>query len=89
MAGFDSVSTAGDAVGAIIAAGIIPAGLEMMDRLAIQAAEDFAQAGYPRDAAAILLCEVDGTSEEVAQHTQEIARLFDKHGAHLSNNLPR
>ena len=81
MAGFDSVSTAGDAVGAIIAAGIIPAGLEMMDRLAIQAAEDFAQAGYPREAAAILLCEVDGTSEEVAQHTQEIARLFEQHGA--------
>ena len=48
MAGFDSVSAAGDAVGAIIAAGIIPAGLEMMDRLAIQAAEDFAHAGYPQ-----------------------------------------
>ena len=81
MAGFDSVSAAGDAVGAIIAAGIIPAGLEMMDRLAIQAAEDFAHAGYPRDAAAILLCEVDGTYEEVAQHTQEVARLFKQLGA--------
>lgn len=81
MAGFDSVNAAGDAVGAIIAAGIIPAGLEMMDRLAIQAAEDFAHAGYPRDAAAILLCEVDGTCEEVAQHTQEVARLFKQLGA--------
>ena len=81
MAGFDSVSAAGDAVGAIIAAGIIPAGLEMMDRLAIQAAEDFAHAGYPQDAAAILLCEVDGTCEEVAQHTQEVARLFKQLGA--------
>ena len=81
MAGFDSVNTAGDAVGAVIAAGIIPAGLEMMDRLAIQAAEDFAQAGYPREAAAILLCEVDGTAEEVAQHTQEIAHLFEQHAA--------
>ncbi|MCB1703068.1 MAG: FAD-binding protein, partial [Halioglobus sp.] len=50
MAGFDSVTAAGDAVGAVIAAGIIPGGLEMMDRLAIQAAEDFAGAGYPRDA---------------------------------------
>lgn len=81
MAGFDSVSAAGDAVGAIIAAGIIPAGLEMMDRLAIQAAEGFAHAGYPQDAAAILLCEVDGTCEEVAQHTQEVARLFKQLGA--------
>jgi glycolate oxidase len=81
MAGFDSVSAAGDAVSAIIAAGIIPAGLEMMDRLAIQAAEDFSHAGYPRDAAAILLCEVDGTREEVAQHAQEVAQLFTEMGA--------
>ncbi len=81
VAGFDSVNAAGDAVGAVIAAGIIPAGLEMMDRLAIQAAEDFAHAGYPREAAAILLCEVDGTHEEVAQHAAEIARLFESMGA--------
>ena len=81
MAGFDSVSAAGVAVGAVIAAGIIPAGLEMMDRLAIQAAEDFAHAGYPRDAAAILLCEVDGSREEVAQHCAEVARLFNRLGA--------
>ncbi|MEH6637380.1 MAG: FAD-linked oxidase C-terminal domain-containing protein [Halioglobus sp.] len=81
MAGFDSVNTAGDAVAAIIAAGIIPAGLEMMDRLAIQAAEDFAQAGYPRDAAAVLLCEVDGTREEVATHSDKVASLFRELGA--------
>lgn len=81
MAGFDSISAAGDAVGAVIAAGIIPAGLEMMDRLAIQAAEDFAHAGYPRDAAAILLCELDGTCEEVAQHVDEVVRLFERFGA--------
>jgi glycolate oxidase len=81
VAGFDSVSSAGDAVGAIIAAGIIPAGLEMMDRLAIQAAEDFSQAGYPRDAAAILLCEVDGTREEVEQHIQEVTLLLERQGA--------
>ncbi|MEZ5572444.1 MAG: FAD-linked oxidase C-terminal domain-containing protein [Halioglobus sp.] len=81
MAGFDSVSAAGDAVSAVIAAGIIPAGLELMDRLAIQAAEDFAHAGYPRDAAAILLCEVDGTREEVAQYIAEITLLFETHGA--------
>lgn len=81
MAGFDSIDAAGDAVGAVIAAGIIPAGLEMMDRLAVQAAEDFAQAGYPRDAAAILLCEVDGTLEEVAQHVDEVVQLFEQLGA--------
>ena len=81
MAGFGSVSAAGDAVGAVIAAGIIPAGLEMMDRLAIQAAEDFAGAGYPRDAAALLLCEVDGTREEVAEHSERVAALFRELGA--------
>jgi glycolate oxidase len=81
MAGFDSVDAAGDAVGAVIAAGIIPAGLEMMDRLAIQAAEDFALAGYPRDAEALLLCEVDGTAEEVAQHSAKVEALFRKLGA--------
>jgi glycolate oxidase len=81
MAGFDSVRAAGDAVGAIIAAGIIPAGLEMMDRLAIQAAEDFVHAGYPRDAAAILLCEVDGTEEEALQHAEQVSSLLLQLGA--------
>ena len=89
MAGFESVDAAGDAVGAVISAGIIPAGLEMMDRLAIQAAEDFAQAGYPRDAAAVLLCEVDGTREEVDQHVSQVANLFNKHGSKLANHFPR
>jgi glycolate oxidase len=81
MAGFDSVAAAGDAVGAVIAAGIIPAGLEMMDRLAIQAAEDFAGAGYPRDADALLLCELDGTQEEVADHIARVEALFRDRGA--------
>ena len=81
LAGFDRVSAAGDAVAAIIAAGIIPAGLEMMDRLAVQAAEDFCQAGYPRDAAAILLCEVDGTAEEVASHCAAVSTLLEQCGA--------
>ena len=81
MAGFDSVAAAGDAVGAVIAAGIIPAGLEMMDKLAIQAAEDFAAAGYPRDAQALLLCEVDGTREEVAQHCTAVREMFLSLGA--------
>ncbi|RZL32204.1 MAG: FAD-binding protein, partial [Rubrivivax sp.] len=72
MASFDDVRKAGDAVAAIIAAGIIPAGLEMMDRPMTAAVEDFVHAGYDLSAEAILLCESDGTPEEVAE---EIARM--------------
>ena len=81
LAGFDSVGAAGDAVGAVIAAGIIPAGLEMMDRLAIQAAEDFAGAGYPREAEALLLCELDGTAAEVEDYIGRVQTLFRQAGA--------
>ena len=81
MAGFDSVAAAGNAVGAVIAAGILPAGLEMMDALAIQAAEDFAAAGYPRDAAALLLCELDGNAVEVTQQSAAVAALLREAGA--------
>jgi glycolate oxidase len=72
MASFDDVEKAGDAVAAVIAAGIIPAGLEMMDRPATHAVEQFVAAGYDLQAAAILLCESDGTPEEV---DDEIARM--------------
>jgi glycolate dehydrogenase FAD-linked subunit len=72
MASFDDVGKAGEAVAAIIAAGIIPAGLEMMDRRATNAVEAFVQARYDLDAEAILLAESDGTPEEVAD---EIARI--------------
>jgi glycolate oxidase len=81
LAAFDDVVKAGAAVGRIIAAGIIPAGLEMMDRLAIQAAEDFAHAGYPRDAEAILLCELDGTSEEVSAQIYQVKQILADSGA--------
>src|SRR5690554_4585345 len=81
MAGFDSVEKAGDAVGGVIAHGIIPGGLEMMDGYAIVAADDFAGAGYPRDAKALLLCEVDGTEEEVHEHIAEAEEVFRKLGA--------
>ncbi len=74
MASFDDVRKAGDAVAAIIAAGIIPAGLEMMDKPMTAAVEDFVHAGYDLDAAAILLCESDGTPEEVAE---EIGRMTE------------
>ena len=81
LAAFDDVEKAGLAVGEIISAGIIPAGLEMMDGPAIQAAEDFVHAGYPTDAAAILLCEVDGTEQEVAEHIEQIHVLLERCGA--------
>jgi glycolate oxidase len=74
MASFDDVRAAGDAVAAVIAAGIIPAGLEMMDKPMTAAVEDFVHAGYDLEAAAILLCESDGTPEEVAE---EVARMLD------------
>ncbi len=72
LAAFDDVEQAGRAVADLIAAGILPAGLEMMDNPSLRAAEDFVHAGYPTDAAAILLCEVDGSNEEVSD---EIARV--------------
>ncbi|MGO8754507.1 MAG: FAD-linked oxidase C-terminal domain-containing protein [Gallionellaceae bacterium] len=81
LAAFADVAKAGEAVGAIIAAGIIPAGLEMMDRLAIQAAEDFVHAGYPRDAGAILLCELDGTNAEVSEYIMLVRRILTSSGA--------
>lgn len=81
LAAFDDVEKAGAAVGNIIAAGIIPAGLEMMDTLAIRAAEDFVHAGYPTDAQAILLCEVDGTNEEVSEHLLKVRDILLKSGA--------
>jgi len=81
LAAYADVEKAGRAVGDIIAAGIIPAGLEMMDGPAIKAAEDFVHAGYPTDAAAILLCEVDGTEQEVAEHISRVQELLLTSGA--------
>lgn len=81
LAAFDDVQKAGQAVGDIISAGIIPAGLEMMDTLAIQAAEDFVHAGYPCDAAAILLCELDGTNEEVSEQILQLHDILRRSGA--------
>ena len=81
MASFDDVGTAGDAVAAIISAGIIPAGLEMMDRQATRMVEPFAKAGYDLDAAAILLCESDGTTEEVAEEIERMEAVLAASGA--------
>ncbi len=81
LAAFDDIEKAGAAVGDIIAASIIPAGLEMMDTLAIKAAEDFVHAGYPVDAAAILLCELDGTNEDVSEHVLTVRNILSNSGA--------
>jgi glycolate oxidase len=81
MASFDDVRKAGDAVAAIIAAGIIPAGLEMMDKPMTAAVEDFVHAGYDLSAAAILLCESDGTPEEVAEEIDRMLAVLTGAGA--------
>ncbi|SFD46474.1 glycolate oxidase [Pseudomonas citronellolis] len=81
MASFDDVEKAGRAVGDIIAEGIIPGGLEMMDNLSIRAAEDFIHAGYPVDAAAILLCELDGVESDVHEDCERVDAVLRKAGA--------
>ena len=81
MASFDDVEEAGNAVAAIIAAGIIPAGLEMMDRPATRAVEEFVHANYDLEAAAILLCESDGTPEEVEEEIDRITAVLEQSGA--------
>ncbi len=81
LAAFADVGAAGAAVAAVIGAGIVPAGLEMMDRSATRAVEEFVHAGYPLDAAAVLLVETDGTPEEVAADMAEITRLLGAAGA--------
>ncbi len=81
MASFDDAERAGNAVAAVIAAGIIPAGLEMMDRAAILAVEEFAHAGYDTDAAAVLLCESDGTEEEVGEEIRKVTGVLEREGA--------
>ncbi|QIL82010.1 FAD-binding protein [Diaphorobacter sp. HDW4A] len=89
MASFDDVRKAGDAVAAVIAAGIIPAGLEMMDKPMTAAVEDFVHADYDLTAEAILLCESDGTPEEVEEEIGRMSEVLRAAGATaitVSNN---
>jgi len=81
MASFDDVEKAGAAVADVIAAGIVPAGLEMMDRPATHAVEQFVHAGYDLQAAAILLCESDGTTEEVDDEIARMKAVLERAGA--------
>jgi glycolate oxidase len=81
LAAFDDVGRCAEAVGALIAAGIVPAGLEMMDAPAIRAAEAFAHCGYPLTAAALLLCEIDGLAQDVADEVVRARLTFEQCGA--------
>ncbi len=81
MASFDDIQKAGDAVASVIAAGIIPAGLEMMDKPMTAAVESFVHAGYDLNAAAILLCESDGTPEEVEEEIGRMSAVLRACGA--------
>jgi glycolate oxidase len=81
LAAFDDVAKAGQAVANVIAAGIIPAGLEMMDKITTGAVEPFVNAGYPLDAEAILLCESDGNEQEVAEEIERMRAVLQASGA--------
>ncbi|HKY94646.1 MAG TPA: FAD-linked oxidase C-terminal domain-containing protein [Kiloniellales bacterium] len=81
LLGFPSSEAAGACVGAVIAAGIIPGGMEMMDRPAIHAAEAFAHAGYPLDVEALLIVELDGTAVEVDHLLQQVQAIAEREGA--------
>jgi glycolate oxidase len=81
LIGFPDIGCAGDCVAAIIAAGIIPGGMEMMDRLATEAAEAFAHAGYPLDAEAILIVELDGIEAEIAHLVAKVEQIALQFGA--------
>ena len=81
MAAFDSVDAAGAGVTAVIASGIIPAGLELLDKPAIDAVEKFIHTGDPKNAAAILLCELDGTQADVSAQIERVNRVFMEAGA--------
>lgn len=82
LADFDTIEAAGKAVTGIIGAGVIPAGMEIMDNLSINAVEDIVATGcYPRDAGAILLVELDGLEVEVATNKQRVAQICQQEGA--------
>lgn len=81
LAAFASVEQAGAAVAAVVADGLVPAGLELMDNAAIRATEAFVNAGYPVDAAAILLCELDGLNEQVEADSARAEKLLTQNGA--------
>ena len=81
LLGFPTSEQGGDCVAAVIGAGIIPGGMEMMDRPAIHASDDFVQAGYPRDVEALLIVELDGPAAEVDYLIEQVVAIAREHGA--------
>ena len=81
LLGFPSNESAGQCVAEIIAQGIIPGGMEMMDKLAIHAADDFVQAGYPRDVEALVIVELDGPEAEVSHLIERVQAIADENQA--------
>ena len=78
LAAFDNVDDAAKAVAGVIASGVIPAGLEMMDNPGVRAVEEYVHAGYPVDAAAVLICEVDGGEGEVRAEKEKVCQVFEQ-----------
>jgi glycolate oxidase len=81
VAVFDTMDDASNTVSEIIATGVIPAAIEMMDQMILQAVEADTHAGYPQDAAAVLLMETEGLCEGVTQQVEQIVAICDKHHA--------
>jgi glycolate oxidase len=81
LVSFDSIEAGGACVADVIASGIIPAGMEMMDRITIDAVEEYCAPGYPADAAAILICELDGPAAEVDHLIQQVTAIANRNGA--------
>jgi glycolate oxidase len=81
LAAFGSLEAAGDAVGRVVASGLLPGAMEIMDRLAIEAAEAAVHAGYPREAAAVLIVELDGEARQVREESARLREVIDASGA--------
>ncbi len=82
LAAYRSLEAAGDAVGAVVASGLLPGAIEIMDHLIIEAAEAAVHAGYPMDAAALLLVELDGEAEQVEEEFKRLKDIIDRTGAY-------
>jgi glycolate oxidase len=82
LAAYDSLTKAGDAVAAVVASGLLPGALEIMDRLAIKAAEEAVHAGYPQDAAALLIVELDGEAQQVEEEFKRLKPIIEASGAY-------
>lgn len=81
LAGYDTLEKAGDTVSAVVASGLLPGALEIMDRTAIEAAEAAVAAGYPPGATAVMIVELEGTPEQIAIEREQLSKILDSSGA--------